>query len=119
MLRTYMGALAAGAGAGAVTGLFGGGGGMVLIPLLTLLTELREEEVFPASVSVIAPECLVCLLFTARTSPLPWAASAPWLTGSAIGGVLAGLLGRKIPVLWLHRALGALILWGGWRYLWS
>lgn len=119
MGKICIGSLAAGAAAGAVTGLFGGGGGMVLIPLLTALTDLKEEEVFPASISVIAPVCVVSLIFTAQLSHLPWADSIPWLLGSAAGGVAAGLWGRKIPVLWLHRVLGALILWGGGRYLWS
>ena len=40
--RKYMGTALAGLGAGAVTGLFGAGGGMVLVPLLTLLTSLTE-----------------------------------------------------------------------------
>jgi Na+/H+ antiporter NhaC len=34
-----------------------------------------------------------------------------------IGVLLAGIIGKKIPVLWLHRILGVLILWGGIRYL--
>ena len=38
--------------------------------------------------------------------------------GSIPGGVLAGVFGRRIGVLWLHRALGLVILWGGVRYLW-
>jgi len=42
----------------------------------------------------------------------------PYLIGSLIGGVGAGLWGKRIPVLWLHRILGVLILWGGIRYLW-
>jgi len=107
----------AGFGAGAVTGLFGAGGGMVLVPLLTLLTDLEEDAVFPASVSIILPVCLVCLFFRARSGPLPWAQAWPYLLGSCGGGVLAGLLGKKIPVIWLHRLLGGLILWGGIRYL--
>ena len=37
--RKLTGPILAGFGAGAVNGLFGIGGGMVLIPLLTLLTD--------------------------------------------------------------------------------
>ncbi len=107
----------AGACAGAVNGLFGAGGGMVLVPLLTLLTTLDEEEIFPASVSIILPLCLVSLAVTALGIPIPWGQSAPYLIGSAAGGLAAGLWGRKIPVKWLHRGLGILILWGGVRYL--
>ncbi len=107
----------AGIGAGAVNGLFGAGGGMVLIPLLTWLTDLKDDQVFPASVSIILPICLVSLSLTFQTNTVPWDIALPYLIGSAAGGVLAGLLGKKIPTVWLHRALGVLILWGGVRYL--
>lgn len=109
----------AGAAAGAVTGLFGAGGGMVLIPLLTFLAELPEEQLFPSSICIILPVCIVSLVFTAMDGPLPWQEASPYLLGSCLGGFLAGFAGHKIPFLWLHRALGILILWGGWRYLWS
>lgn len=108
----------AGAAAGAVNGLLGAGGGMVLVPLLTGPVGLEQDEVFPASVSVIMPICLVTLALQAD-SGLPWNDALPYLIGSAVGGVLAGKLGQKIPTHWLHRVLGALILWGGWRYLWQ
>ena len=104
--------------AGTVTGLFGGGGGMVLVPLLTALSDLEEKEIFSASLAIILPVCLVCLMFAALEGPLPWKEALPYLIGSVLGGILAGIWGQKIPVLWLHRALGILILWGGWRYLW-
>lgn len=107
----------AGGCAGAVAGLFGGGGGMVLVPMLTALGSLSEEEIFPASLSVMVPVCLVCLTVTAIQSTLPWGQALPYLLGSACGGVAAGVWGKKIPVKWLHRVLGILILWGGVRYL--
>ena len=91
---------------------------MVLVPLLTGPVGLEQDEVFPASVSIILPICLVTLALQAGDG-LPWAEALPYLVGSAAGGVLAGTLGRKIPTRWLHRALGALILWGGFRYLWQ
>lgn len=113
----YLGTALAGGLAGAVNGLFGAGGGMVLVPLLTLLTPMQEEEIFPASISIILPICLVSLTVTAITGSIPWMQALPYLLGSAAGGILAGLWGKKIPVAWLHKGLGILILWGGWRYL--
>lgn len=111
------GLMAAGFCAGCVTGLFGGGGGMVLVPLLGLLTNLEEEAVFPASISIILPVCLTCLALTVPDGPFRWTQALPYLLGSGLGGLLAGKWGPKIPVLWLHRGLGVLILWGGYRYL--
>lgn len=115
--KPYWGAVLAGLGAGAVNGLFGAGGGMVLVPLLTSLTDLEDDEVFPSSVSIILPICLVSLTFSLIHTDADWAATLPYLAGSAAGGVLAGIFGKKIPTKWLHRLLGVLILWGGVRYL--
>ena len=115
--KKHFGMLLSGGIAGAVNGLFGAGGGMVLVPLLTGLTKLSDAEVFPASVSVILPICLVSLGLTFRPGEIPWNTTLPYLAGSAIGGILAGILAKKLPTLWLHRLLGVLILWGGVRYL--
>ena len=104
----------AGACAGAVTGFFGAGGGRVLVPLLGLLTDLEEDAVFPTSLSVILPVCLVSLVLSSGGSVRE---ALPFLPGSFLGGWLAGKWGARIPVKWLHRSLGFLILWGGFRYL--
>lgn len=106
----------AGAAAGLINGLFGAGGGMVLVPLLGKKTGLSEQERFPASVAIIAPVCVISLLFTANWN-LTFRQILPYLLGSAVGGIAAGFLGKRIPTIWLHRILGILILWGGIRYL--
>ena len=87
------------------------------MPLLTLLTDTAEKSVFSSSISIILPICLVCIAVTAITVGISVRPALPYLLGSAIGGICAGSWGRKIPTLWLHRSLGLLILWGGYRYL--
>ncbi len=108
----------AGALAGVVNGLFGAGGGMLLVPLLTFLGAFGEEDIFPNSVSIILPLSAVSLSVDALHGGLPFSDALPYLLGGAIGGLLAGLTGNKIPVKWLHRILGFMILYGGVRYLW-
>ena len=115
--KKYIGSGSAGAAAGAVNGLFGAGGGMVLVPLLTAFTKLEDDEVFPSSVSIILPICIVSLSLTWPSEGVDWLKAVPYLIGSAAGGIAAGIWGKKIPVKWLHRLLGLLILWGGVRYL--
>lgn len=116
-VKQYAGICLAGLCAGAVNGLFGAGGGMVLVPLLTSLTDLEDEEIFPSSVSIILPVCLVSLSFSLMRESAEWGTALPYLIGSALGGIAAGLWGKKLPTKWLHRILGILILWGGIRYL--
>ena len=107
----------AGGAAGLINGLFGAGGGMVLVPALGVRSGLCEEERFPASIAIIAPICIISLAVS-----YPWGISfkqlLPYLVGSALGGIAAGLWGKFIPTVWLHRGLGLLIIWGGLRYIW-
>ncbi len=103
--------------AGAVNGLFSAGGGMVLVPLLGVFSDLDDDQIFSSSIAIILPICLASIAVTALQSSVDIAAALPYLPGAALGGLAAGLWGRKIPVKWLHRTLGLLILWGGIRYL--
>ena len=107
----------AGAAAGAVNGLFGAGGGLVLVPMLGKKVGLSENERFPASIAIIATVCVTSLLISGKWQ-LSFVELLPYLLGSALGGVGAGLWGKKIPTVWLHRFLGGIILWGGIRFLW-
>jgi uncharacterized membrane protein YfcA len=106
----------AGAAAGAINGLFGAGGGMILVPMLNAGGEFTQEEVFSSSIVIIFPICIISLIVSVNGS-LPWSDAWPFLLGGIPGGLLAGFFGRKIPTTWLHRFLGALILYGGIRYL--
>ena len=117
-MKKSLGITLAGLCAGAVNGLFGAGGGMVLVPLLTKVSGIQDQAVFPSSVCMILPICIISLFLSLNVKGIPLPMLFSYLGGSAAGGLLAGLLARKIPTQWLHRGLGLLILWGGVRYLW-
>lgn len=106
----------AGSAAGAINGLFGAGGGLVLVPLLGARVGLDEQERFPSSIAIMAPVCIISLLISGRWG-LTFMQLLPYLLGSIIGGAAAGLWGKRIPQVWLHRFLGGIILWGGIRFL--
>ena len=102
--------------AGAANGFFGAGGGMLLVPLLEF-TDLKEDQIFPTSVCMILPICVISLSYSAATGPLPVREALPYLLGSIPGGIIALAAEKRIGTLWLHRILGALILFGAGRYL--
>lgn len=114
---TWLRAGLTGAAAGAVNGLFGAGGGMLLLPLLRRLTDLREHEAFACSVCTMLPLSVVSLVVYWLRGGEFLTAALPYLAGGALGGIAAGLLLRRLSAVWLHRALGALIVWGGLRLL--
>ena len=102
----------AGAAAGAVNGLLGAGGGMVLLPILK--GSIHEEALFLSAPAVLLPICLTSLLLGERN--LVFGRALPYLLGSFLGGLFARKI-RVSPEI-LHRILGCLILLGGGRLLW-
>ena len=115
-MRSKLRLLLAGAAAGAVNGLFGAGGGMVLVPMLSASHAFSEKELFSSSIVIILPMCFVSLLIGTQGA-LPWQQALPFLIGAVPGGILSAVFKGRIPIAWLHRFLGLLILYGGVRYL--
>lgn len=116
-LKKHWGPCLAGLCAGIVNGMFGAGGGMVLVPLLTILPGLSDDLTFSSSVAIILPICAVSLAFILPNASYSFVTALPYLFGSLIGGLLSWKLAKIIPTKWLHRILGIFILWGGIRYI--
>ena len=107
----------AGAAAGLVNGLFGGGGGMALLPLLTGWAGLPARKAFATCVAVILPLCAVSAALALWQGEIPLSTAAPYLVGGLIGGILGGKSYGKIPTVWLRRCFALFLLYGGVRYL--
>lgn len=108
---------AIGAAAGAVTGILGSGGGLVLVPLLSAFCAEDEATLFPQSLSIMLPICVCSLLVQYRASPPPLPGMLPYLIGGALGGSLSAFIGKRVPLVWLHRFFGLILLWSGFRCL--
>jgi uncharacterized membrane protein YfcA len=87
--RTVAVVLLAGTGVGFVTGLFGVGGGFVIVPALTLGLKLPMPQAIGTSLLVIAVNAAVGLAGRLATTGIDWAVTAPF-TVAAIAGVLTG-----------------------------
>ena len=109
--------LLAGGLAGLVNGFFGGGGGSVLVPLLTQLCKLDQRRAFATSVAVILPLCVLSAAIYLARGRLDVMAALPYLLGGTLGGWLGGRWFQKTRVDWLPRLFGALLIWGGVRCL--
>lgn len=111
--------VAAGLAAGSITGILGSGGGLILVPFLTVLCKEDSEMVFPRSLSIMLPICLCSLLAQRSLAAVSLSDVLPYLIGGAIGGVLSLVAAKRIPLLWLHRFFGCILLWSGFRCLFS
>ncbi|HET6915082.1 MAG TPA: sulfite exporter TauE/SafE family protein [Acidimicrobiales bacterium] len=79
----------AGTGIGFLTGLFGVGGGFVIVPALTLLVGLNMPEAIGTSLLVIAVNSVSALSTRLATTGINWAITVPFAL-AAIAGVMSG-----------------------------
>lgn len=116
-MNNKLGLCFAACAAGAVTGVLGAGGGMILLPLLSFM--YPDQDNFSISLALMLPICAASLFFRLRYTVVPWSDASIYMIGSITGGFGAGIFGKKIPRVWLHRFFGCLVLIGGVRFLWS
>ena len=103
--------------AGLVNGLFGGGGGMVLLPLLARSGDLPPRKLFATSLAVILPISLVSAAVGILAHPVDPAVLAPYVLGGLLGGLAGGASFEKVPAFWLKGIFALFLLYGGVRYL--
>lgn len=106
-----------GVAAGSINGLFGGGGGMALVPLLTKWCGVEEKKSFANCVAVIFPFCVISAAIYLFRTHLDLMVALPYLIGGLAGGLVGGRLFKNVPTVWLRRIFAAFLLYGGVRYL--
>ena len=107
----------AGTAAGLANGLFGGGGGMVFLPILSRWGGLSQRKLYATCVGVIFPVCLVSAAVYLFRGELSLLAALPYLAGGLVGGWIGGKLFKNVPNTWLKRIFALFLLYGAARYL--
>ena len=107
----------AGGAAGLVNGFFGGGGGMVLVPLLAGWCGLGQRKAFATSVAIILPLCGLSAIIYLFRGGVELTTALPYLLGGLIGGWIGGTIFKHINMVWLRRLFALLLLYGGVRSL--
>lgn len=107
--------LCTGALAGIANGLFGAGGGLFLVPLLTRWCGLEQRTAFATSIAIIFPLSIVSVFLYYQNGTFSFLTALPYCIGGAIGGLIAGRIFKNMKLVWLRRAFGLLILYGGIR----
>ena len=107
----------AGGAAGLANGLFGGGGGMVFLPIQSRWGNLEERKLYATCVGVIFPVCLVSAAVSVWKGGVSLMTAAPYLAGGLIGGWLGGKLYGKISTTFLKWLFAAFLFYAGVKYL--
>jgi uncharacterized protein len=111
--------IAAGAASGALAGLLGVGGGLLLVPFLVLAAGLSQHEAEATSLLVIVPTALVASLTLRRRGigDLPVALGIGAV--GALGGAAGALLALALPGHVLRSVFGVFVALVGVRLVYD
>ena len=102
---------------GAVNGLFGGGGGMVVVPLLKNLLGYDEKRAHATAILIIAPVCAASLITYIFGGYFDAGVVIPAALGSVAGGLGGALALNKFPVGLVNAVFIAVMLAAGIRMI--
>lgn len=104
-----------GIAAGIVNGLFGAGGGLVLVPLFIKFCRMEEKRAFATSVAVTLPLSLVSAAVYFFRGGLDFQSALPFILGGGVGGFVGGKVFKKVSARFLKVTFALFMIYGGIR----
>lgn len=81
---------------GVINGFFGGGGGMIVVPLLNKMFGLEQKKAQATALFVILPISLVSTIVYLTHKSIAFASGWPVILGIVVGGVIGATLLNKL-----------------------
>ena len=102
---------------GAINGLFGGGGGMVLVPMLERLLKVPAKNSHATALLIILPVSLVSGALYAMFGSYNLVIGLPVLIGTTLGGIIGAIALKKISSDLLMITFNILMIFAGIKLL--
>jgi uncharacterized protein len=105
------GVLLAGVTGGIASGMFGIGGGVIVVPILGLLLGFSQHRAQGTSlVALIPPTGLLAVIAYAHAGYVSWQTGLLLIPGVFLGGIAGGSIAKKIPSPKMRRIFAVLML---------
>jgi uncharacterized membrane protein YfcA len=102
--------LAAGLGLGLLTGLFGVGGGFLILPTMVLLLDVPTPAAIGTSLVVISVNAFAGFLAHLGLGSVDLAVAAAFAAGGAVGALVGQCAGSRVSARTLSRTFAVLVL---------
>lgn len=106
-----------GALAGLINGLFGAGGGMILVPLLSRWAGLEYKQSLATSVAVILPLSAASVCVYIFSQGFDFMSTVPYALGGLLGGIIGGRIFQNVPDKWIRKIFALFVVYGGVKNL--
>lgn len=116
-MKKVTGFLLAGIAGGIGSGMFGIGGGIVLVPIFGLLLAFDQHKAQGTSlVALIPPTGLLAVIAYAKAGYVSWLTGALLIPGLFIGGILGAKIAKRIEPHRMRQVFAVLLfLLGVWE----
>ena len=104
---------------GIFSGVFGVGGGIVLVPILVLLLHVAQKRAQATSLVMVAIAATTGAATYAIGSSVEWAAVPALVLGGLVGTWLGTAVVKRTPDTWLQLAFSGLLLIAAARMVWA
>lgn len=115
--RKLAGRLLGGSAVGAANGVFGGGGGMIAVPVLERVEGRGEACAHATAIALVLPASLVSAVVYLLSGLVPWGVLFPVAVGVTAGGALGAKLLPVLPPRLLSALFSVLMLAAGAKAL--
>ena len=111
------GVLMTGIAGGIASGMFGIGGGTIMVPILGLLLGFTQHRAQGTSlVALIPPTGVLAVMAYGKMGYVDWRIGLLLIPGVFLGGIAGGKIARGIPSAMMRRVFAALMfLFGVWQ----
>jgi len=118
-LAVDAGVLLTGIAGGVASGLFGIGGGTIMVPILGLLLGFTQHRAQGTSlVALIPPTGVLAVLAYGKMGYVDWRVGLLLIPGVFLGGIAGGKIAKRIPAAMMRRVFATLMfLFGVWQIL--
>ncbi|MBE7087470.1 MAG: sulfite exporter TauE/SafE family protein [Clostridiales bacterium] len=102
---------------GFINGLFGGGGGMIVVPMLTYLLKRSPKTAHATAILIILPLSLVSGLIYLAFGNFKWEIGLPVGIGVTVGGIVGAFLLKKLSAKWVTIIFAVMMAIAGGKML--
>ena len=117
--KTKLYAVLKGCVAGFLNGVFGGGGGMIVVPMLIYLLGCPPQKAHATAIFIILPLSIISGLFYLSFGVLMPSLALPTVVGVVGGGAFGALLLCKLSNKWLVIIFSVVMALAGLRLLFN
>ena len=102
---------------GFINGIFGGGGGMIVVPILNFILKYDDKIAHATAILIILPISIISSLFYAAFGNFDLKIGLPTSIGVTVGGIAGALLLSKLKAKWVSVIFSIVMLAAGVKML--